>query len=433
MNPMIRLPYHKGFQEAALAPGQLRAVLTPHGAGHAAAAEDVGLDEQRRRVGAALDSPSGGVRLEALAAGKRRVTVITSDHTRPVPSHITLPLLLARIRAGNPAAEIRVLVATGCHRAMSPQEMREKFGEDVVARETFVMHDCTDEASLVYVGQLPSGGELWVNRYAVETDLLVSEGFIEPHFFAGFSGGRKSVLPGIAGRRTVLANHCAAFIADPLARAGNLEGNPIHRDMLSAARQVKLAFILNVTLNPDKSIAAAFAGDPVAAHEEGCRQMARAVAVRAVPAEIVVTSNGGYPLDQNIYQAVKGMTAAEACCKEGGTIIMVAGCSDGAGGEHFFRAMAEAESPRRLLERILTVPQAETPPDQWEYQILCRILSKHRVILVTDLCDGGLIRAMHMEHAASLEEALRMALGAAGTSAGVTVIPDGVSVIVQPS
>jgi len=229
----------------------------------------------------------------------------------------------------------------------------------------------------------------------------------------------------------VLANHCASFIDDPFSRAGSLDQNPIHRDMLFAARQARLAFILNVTLNPDKSINAAFAGHSEQAHAEGCRQMAQSVTVPWTPAEIVITSNGGYPLDQNIYQSVKGMTAAEACCVEGGTIIMVAGCSDGAGGEHFYRALAEAESPQALLAQIRTVPQRETPPDQWEVQILARILSKHRVIMVSDLCDAALIRDMRMEHAPTLRDAIRMALDNVGAEAKFTVIPDGVSVIVE--
>jgi nickel-dependent lactate racemase len=292
------------------------------------------------------------------------------------------------------------------------------------------MHDCEDQASLRQLGNLPSGGSLWLNRHALEADLLIAEGFIEPHFFAGFSGGRKSVLPGIAGRQTVLANHCAAFIADPHARAGSLDRNPIHKDMLFAAEQAKLAFILNVTLNPDKSISAAFAGDPVRAHLEGCAQMKRNVSMPAVRSEIAITGNGGYPLDQNIYQAVKGMTAAEACCKDGGTIIMVAGCSDGHGGDCFYRTLSGAGSPQALLEQVLRVPQEETPPDQWEYQILARILSRHRVILVTDLCDGRIIRDMHMDHATTLQEAFEMAVATHGPDAGVTVIPDGVGVII---
>ena len=428
----LRIPYHRQFLEADIPDSRLRAVLTPgHGEGPGPGSPS--LDEQRRRVSRALDTPIGSAPLEELARGKRSATVITSDHTRPVPSHITLPLMLERLRRGNPDIAVTVLVATGCHRATTASELRAKFGDAICDAETIVVHDCEEAASLRHLGTLPSGGALWLNRHALEADLLVADGFIEPHFFAGFSGGRKSVLPGIAGRQTVLANHCSAFIADPRARAGCLEGNPIHRDMLFAARQARLAFIVNVTLNPDKTVDAAFAGDPEQAHLAGCAEMKKAVSIKAVPAEIAITGNGGYPLDQNIYQAVKGMTAAEACCKPGGTIIMVAGCSDGHGGEGFFRGLSEAESPQALLRRVLRVPQEETPPDQWEYQILARILCERRVILVTDLCDPQVIRAMHLEHASTLQEAVSRALAEAGPHAGVTVIPDGVGVIVEPA
>ena len=202
--------------------------------------------------------------------------------------------------------------------------------------------------------------------------------------------------------------------------------------MLFAAQQARLAFILNVTLNPDKTVSAAFAGHFEKAHLAGCAQMKKAVSVPAVPAEIVIAGNGGYPLDQNIYQAVKGMTAAEACCKTGGTIIMVAGCCDGHGGDGFYRDLSRAESPQDLLRHVLQVPQEETKPDQWEYQILARILARHRVILVTDLCDAQIVRNMHMEHAATLPEAVARAVAHAGPEAGITVIPDGVGVIVDP-
>ena len=426
----IRLPYDRTHLDADIPTRQLRAVLTPSDPGVRAFASP-SQEEQRLCISKALDTPVGSPPLETLAVGKKTATVITSDHTRPVPSHLTLPLLLERLRRGNPDIAVTILVATGCHRATTDRELRAKFGDRICDAERIVIHDCEDRDSLRHVGTLPSGGALWLNRHALDADLVISDGFIEPHFFAGFSGGRKSVLPGIAGRQTVLANHCSKFIADPHARAGCLDGNPIHRDMLFAARQARLTFIVNVTLNPDKSVSDAFAGHPEQAHRAGCDQMRKAVSVSAVPAEIAITSNGGYPLDQNIYQSVKGMTAAEACCKEGGTIIMVASCSDGHGGEGFYRGLSEAASPQALLQRVLRIPQDETLPDQWEYQILARILSTHRVILVTGLCDPSIIRAMHMEHASTLQEAVDRALAEAGPDAGVTVIPDGVGVIVE--
>ena len=378
----------------------------------------------------ALDNPIGSQSLEELVRGKRRMVIISSDHTRPVPSRITMPIILRRVREANPNIKITILIATGFHRPTTRQELIDRYGEETVAKENIVVHRSRDD-EMADLGTLPSGGKLLLNKVAIDTELLIAEGFIEAHFFAGFSGGRKAVLPGIASATTVMANHCSEFIADPFARTGILENNPIHRDMLYAAAQAKLAFILNVVINAKKEVIAAFAGDSQEAHVKGCQFVLNLSQVKRNPTDIVITTNGGYPLDQNIYQTVKGMTAAEANCKAGGVIIMVAGLSDGHGGESFYQMMTEAQSPQQLLEEFSRIPRNETKPDQWEAQILCRILSKHKVIMVTDICDEQLILGMHMEHAKTFDEALKRAFGLKGANATVSLIPDGVSVIVR--
>ena len=344
-----------------------------------------------------------------------------------------MPQLLERIRRGNPSAEITILIATGFHRLTTRDELAGKFGDEIVARERIVVHNSSDAASLVEAGTLPSGGRLIVNRLAMEADLLVSEGFIEPHFFAGFSGGRKSVLPGIVSRETVLANHCSEFIQSPFARTGILDGNPIHRDMLHAAEVARLAFVANVVINGEKKIVHAVAGHFRQAHEAGCAWLKDICRVRAPISDIVVTSNGGYPLDQNVYQSVKGMTAAEAVCRDGGVIVMVASCADGSGGESFYRNLAAAPTPEAVLEQVMRVPRTATQPDQWEFQILARILARHTVILVTRDCDHAMLQAMHLHTASSLPEALARADEIAGATARIAVIPDGVSVIAEPA
>ncbi len=422
--PTIALPYHRGFLEASVPEGNLRAVLT----GRLAEKEPPGPAAEI--IDEALDNPLGAPRLEELARGREVVTIITSDHTRPLPSRLTLPHLLERIRAASPRAKIRILVATGFHRPSTPEELAEKFGAELVGREEILVHDAFDPETVAYLGKLPSGGDLYVNKIALECDLLVAEGFIEPHFFAGFSGGCKSVLPGVAGEVSIRANHCAASIAHPKARAGVLEGNPVYEDMVHAGRKAGLAFVLNVVLNGKKEIVAAFAGDPVVAHREGCAFVGELARVERCPADIVVTTNGGYPLDQNIYQAVKGMTAAEATCREGGVIIMVAACADGHGGEGFYRTFAEAADARLVYSEILKRKWWETTPDQWEAQILARIMAKHTVFLVTDMCDPEVVKRMHLRHAATFAEALEGAFALKGREADVVVIPDGVSVIV---
>lgn len=379
----------------------------------------------------ALENPIESKTLEELVKDKKDVVIITSDHTRPVPSRITLPIILNKIRNSNPDIDIKIIISTGCHRPSTREELVYKMGEEIVDKENIIMHFANDEESMVKVGKLPSGGDLIVNKAIMKTDLLIAEGFIEPHFFAGFSGGRKSVLPGVASVKTIMYNHCSEFIDSPYARTGNLKNNPIHEDMLQAAKSVNLAFILNVAIDKDKKVIGAFAGNLEKAHEAGCEFVTKLSKVDSVDADIVVSTNGGYPLDQNIYQTVKGMTAAEATCKENGVIIMVSACNDGHGGQSFYDSVASASSPTEILEKVRKIPKSETIPDQWEFQILARILEKFTVIMVTDLCDPQMIKNMHMKHASSFEEALQMAFDIKGKDAKVAVIPDGVSVIVK--
>ena len=384
---------------------------------------------QAELVEQALRNPIGSEKLETLAQGRKNIVLIASDHTRPVPSKVLVPPMLAAIRRGNPDAEITILIATGCHRGTTKEELTEKFGPEIVARERIVIHDCADESSMVTVGTLPSGGALRINKVAAQADLLISEGFIEPHFFAGFSGGRKSVLPGIAARETVYWNHNADFIASPFARTGILEGNPLHRDMVYAARAAKLAFICNVVINARHEVVGAFAGDCEQAHLAGAQFLKGLCQCPRAEADIVITSNNGYPLDQNIYQSVKGMTAGEATCKEGGVIIMVAACNDGHGGESFMKTMTEDIPIFEILAKIEATPKKDTVPDQWESQILARILSRFRVVLVSQ-CDPALVRAMKMHPAADLSEALQIAENLLGYTGTVTVIPEGISSII---
>lgn len=422
----IDIPYGNTVLPCDVPESRLRGVLTSKL--HELKAQHEGA----QIVKESLKHPIGSPRLCELARGKRNVVVLTSDHTRPVPSGIILPLMLEEIRSSMPDAAVTVLVATGGHRPTTHEELVAKFGKAFVEQERIVLHDCRNEGSLVHVGTLPSGGALILNRLVVDADLLVSDGFIEPHFFAGYSGGRKAVLPGVASYRTVLANHCAEFIAHECARTGILEGNPIHRDMLHAAETVGLAFICNVVIDSEKRIVAAFSGDRVMAHEAGCAFVGRHARVHAVPADIVVTSNGGYPLDQNLYQAVKSMTAAEATCKKGGVIIVASECGDGHGGEAFYRTFEETRDVRRVLDGIMTRGKDQTEPDQWQIQIFLRVLMAHPVIMVT-AAPREMVEHLGITWAASLDDAFRRAEAMLGNSeAGVTVIPDGVSVIVDP-
>ena len=382
-------------------------------------------------VRAAMDSPIGSSKLRELAAGKKNAVLIISDHTRPVPSKDIVPFMLEELRAGNPDIEITMLVATGCHRGTTPEELVHKLGEDIVSREHIVVHDC-DSSPLTDLGPLPSGARLVVNSLVAQAELVVSEGFIEPHFFAGYSGGRKSILPGVCSRVTVLGNHCADFIDDPKARMGVIDGNPINRDMERAARMAKLAYIVNVVVNEAHEVVAAFAGDPIEAHHAGCAYLARYCEVeQKQKAGIVITSNGGAPLDQNAYQAVKGLTTAADAAADGAALIICAECADGIGGDSFYKALSECAGPTELLDEIRCVPMDETVPDQWQYQILARILEKHHVYFVARKEMEEAVNAMKMEYAPSLEEAYARARALKGASARVAVIPNGVSLIIK--
>lgn len=383
-------------------------------------------------VADAMAHPIGSPKLCELARGKQKVVIICSDHTRPVPSRHIIPFMLQEIREGNPQADITLLIATGFHRATTREELVNKFGQKIVEQEKIVIHDSRDADAMTELGTLPSGAPLLINKIAAEADLLVSEGFIETHFFAGFSGGRKSVLPGVSSQVTVLGNHCAAFIDSPYSRTGILENNPIHRDMLAAAQMAQLAYIVNAVIDADKKAVYVTAGDATEAHAAGCeflRQYCQVIPEKA--ADIAISTNGGYPLDQNMYQSVKGMTAAEAASKDDSIIIMVSECGDGHGGEGFYQALKNCESPKALMEEILKVPQEQTKPDQWEYQIQSRILIHHKVIYV--MCEKyrGMAQEMGFETAADVNEALKRALKEKGSGAHIAVIPDGVSVMVK--
>ena len=417
---MLKIPYGKTcipFEEGGAA------VLTSR-IGELKA-EGEGLEIVRAAMEKPIDSP----RLSELARGKKNCVIIISDHTRPVPSRDILPNMFAELREGSPDIDITLLVATGFHRPTCEAELRAKLGDEIYEQSRIVIHDCRDADANVQVGVLPSGAPCVIDRTAAEAELLIAEGFIEPHFFAGFSGGRKSVLPGVCDQVTVMGNHCSRFIDSENARTGILDGNPMHEDMLAAAAFARLAYIVNVVIDEDKRTVAAFAGNYVTAHRAGCDFLLSYAKVSPAYADIVITSNGGAPLDQNLYQCVKSMTAAEASCRPGGVIIECAECADGHGGQSFYESLRDCGSAEALYAQFMATPQEETIADQWESQILARILKKHTVIMVTRPELRTMVEEMKMRYAPSVEEALTMARAMGKES--LTVIPNGISVIVR--
>ncbi len=421
----VRLPYGKTFQETDIDDSRILGVLESQLEEYKPSLSEEEIVRQ------SMENPIGSKKLSELAVGKDKVVILISDHTRPVPSKVILPLMLKEIRQGNPDADITLLVATGCHRGTTKDELIYKLGEEIFNNEKIYIHDCDDESMLVMLDEkLPSGGDIIVNKIAAEADLLVAEGFIEPHFFAGFSGGRKSVFPGCCSRKTVMYNHNAEFIDNLNSRTGILEDNPIHKDMVAAARALGLVYIVNVIINSDKKVIYSVAGDLVEAHKVGTDWLKDKAGAEKKLADIAMTSNGGYPLDQNVYQAVKSMTAAEATVKEGGVIIVSSESSDGLGGDAFYKTFKEERDEKVILDNFLATPKNETIPDQWQSQIFCRILLRATVIYISEVEDK-IIEEMHMIPAKNLDEAMRKAEEIVGKDSTVTVIPDGIAVIVK--
>ena len=422
MHRTIPIPYYTSTLELHVEEENLKAVLTAkmHGFHAEKSQEQLVLD--------ALEHPVGSPRLRELAQGRRKIVIVTSDHTRAVPSRITLPLLLKEIRSGNPGADITILIATGLHRPTTEEEQRRMFGDEIVDHEKIVINNAFDPDQFVELCTLPSGAVFQVNKLAAECDLLVTEGFVEPHFFAGFSGGRKSILPGICSQRTVNENHSYRAVSHPRANSGMLKDNPIHADMLCAAKAVNVQFIFNVALDGDKKIVAAWAGDLEKAHEAGVAFIRQWSQCPVVTGDIVVTSNGGYPLDQNLYQSPKAMATAEACAGEDGVIIMCCSCCDGMGGVHFGE-LIQRGTPDEIDRYLSEIPPQETIPEQWCAQVCVRVLRRHQAILVTTFLDHDEVRRANMIPASTPDEALEIAYRLKGEHASVVVIPDGVSVL----
>jgi len=344
----------------------------------------------------AIESPVAGPPLRQLVRRGQQVAISVCDITRPQPRRAMLGTLLEAFDGIIRPEDVVVLVATGTHRPSTPSERLAMFGEDVVSTWRVIDHDARDDSTLRDLGMV---GDVPVSlaRAWIDADLRITTGFVEPHFFAGFSGGPKMVAPGLAGLATTLALHDATRIGDPRATWGIVEGNPVHDAVRAIARATGVDFALDVLLDDEQRITAAFAGEILAMHA-AARAVARREAMRPVdaPFDIVITTNSGYPLDQNLYQAVKGMSAAAEVVRPGGTIICAAECRDGLP-DHgsYANLLRQATSPAELLERIQASPV--TIPDQWQVQIQARVQTKANVLLRTDGLLPDQVRAAHLE------------------------------------
>ena len=371
----------------------------------------------------AIEDPVAGPRLRDIARQGQRVAISVCDVTRPQPRPLMLRAIMEALDGVIRPEDVVVLIATGTHRASSIEERRAMLGDDVLSTWRVVDHDARDRAGLVdlgMVGDVP----LFLARAWVEADLRITTGFVEPHFFAGFSGGPKMVAPGLAGLDTTLELHNARRIGDPRATWGVIEGNPVHDAVRAIAAATRVDFALDVLLDDRQRITRAFAGEILAMHAAACAE-ARQEAMRAVdaPFDLVITTNSGYPLDQNLYQAVKGMSAAAEVVRPGGTIICAAECRDGLPDHGSYgRLLHEGRSPADLLERIAASPV--TVPDQWQVQIQARVQTKARVLLRCDGLTDDEVRAAHIEPIPDVDAAVERLL-ADDPAARICVLPQG--------
>jgi nickel-dependent lactate racemase len=374
--------------------------------------------DPRAEVVRALREPVAGPPLRDRVRPGQRVAISICDGTRPQPRDIMVPAVLDELAGIVDPADIVVLVATGTHRGNTDTELREMLGADVTSRVRVVNHDARDRKSLTWLGNFGAGVPVWLNSEWVTADVRITTGFVEPHFFAGFSGGPKMVAPGLAGLDTVLTLHNADRIGDPRATWGVIEGNPVHDDVRAIAAGTGVDYSVDVVLNRDKAIVAAFGGDLFPMHEAACAA-ARNVAMRPVdaPYDIVVTTNSGFPLDQNLYQSVKGMSAAAQVVRPGGLIVCATECRDGFPDHGEYRAeLTRYPSPAALLAAIGA--RTETVPDQWQIQIQARIQSHARVLMHTAMRDEDLAAA-HLEQTADIGALI------ARTPGSVCVLPEG--------
>ncbi|MFI6931639.1 nickel-dependent lactate racemase [Streptomyces sp. NPDC050287] len=392
-------------------------VLRP--ACHEAAADQMAV------LRAALRDPVAGPPLRERVRPGQTVAISACDGSRAQPRHLMIPAVLEELDGIVRLEDVVILVATGTQRGNSEAELRRMFGDEIVDGVRIVNHDARDSGQLTWMGTYGDDVPVWLNREWAEADVRITTGFVEPHFFAGFSGGPKLVAPGLAALETVLVLHDAARIGDPRATWGITHGNPVHDDVRAIAQATGVTFALDVVLNRDKDIVTAFGGDLLPMHA-AATAVARRMAMRPVegPFDVVVTTNSGFPLDQNLYQCVEGMSAAYQVVRPGGTIVCAAECRDGFPDHGSYReVLASAPSPQALVADLSA--RTHTVPDQWQAQIQARIQSSCRVVMYTEYLSDAELATAHLAQTADISTTVATALAFAGPDARVCVLTEG--------
>ena len=381
-----------------------------------------GLADEKESVINALQKPIGSQSLLDRISPATKICIAFTDLTRATPNDRIIPWLLEHL--GGPNDNITLLNQLGTHRPNTREELETMLTPEVVANYRVLNHEPENPEALVQVGTTADGTSALLNRHIVEADLRIITGFIEPHFFAGFSGGVKGIMPGCAGLETVMSNHGAKNIGDPQATFGVTEGNPLWEELRDIALKTGPSFLLNVTLNEQRDITNVFAGDIIEAHKTGCVFVKKS-AMQPVeqPFDIVVTTNSGYPLDLNLYQGVKGMSAGARVLKEGGTLILAAECREGVpDGSPLDDLLRSADS----IEEILTM--LSTPgfvrPEQWQAQIQA-LVQRRAEVLVHCMLDNDTLEACHLAPCADINAEVAKRLAKLGPDARVAVLPQG--------
>jgi len=389
------------------------------------------LANPQAEVARVLAAPNGTRALAELARGRKDACVVICYITRPVPNQLILEPLLATLESsGIPRDKITILVATGLHRPSLAEELVEMVGARIASTYRIVDHHGLKLAEHTYLGASPRGVPIWIDSRYVEADLKITTGLIEPHLMAGFSGGRKLICPGIAALETVKVWHGPDFLEHPKADCGVLDGNPVHEENTWIGRHVGCDFIVNVVIDAERQVLKIVAGDMEQAFLEGVEFVKQVVVDRIPqPVDIVVTSSAGYPLDTTFYQAVKGLTGALPIVKQGGTIILAAGLTEGVGSAEFESLFAENASLEGFVERILGKDYFVL--DQWQLEELAKVRRKAKVKVVSHGLPAATIDRLFVESAPSVEQAVADSLAEYGPAAKIAVIPKGPYVLAQ--
>ena len=412
----VQLAYGKGYLTVEL-PADATVIQPSH---------HEGLKDEREAVETALEKPIGARSLREWVRPGARICIVFTDITRATPNERLIPWLLDYLSRvpGVHREQITLLNGLGTHRPNSRVELETMLTPAVVANYRVLNHEPENREVLIDVGTTRNGAPALLNRHLVEADVRIITGFIEPHFFAGFSGGPKGIMPGVAGLETVVSNHGAKNIAEPKAAFGITQGNPIWEEMRDIALRAGTSFLLNVALNEARQITGVFAGDLLAAHKVGCEFVKNSAMQKcANPFDVVVTTNSGYPLDQNLYQAVKGMSAAARIVKPGGTIILACECREGVpANSSFDRMLRAASSPEEILLRLAAGGVAQ--PEQWQAQIQALIQRRSRVLLYSSLPDD-ITRAAHLMPCPDISAEVRRMSGVWSNGLRIAVLPQG--------